>query len=164
MIHFSITSAMLCMNFHKFSTSILARNLVHVLKAVAILTGGYWNFYAPEAINITNLVYWSGVLDMLISHHQSKYFFQIFWFQICYFDWLFARSGDLWMSKFYFIYLMFFLWFFLLLFIISFFFYSFIFGTDEVIPSSAHCPHYRGLTAHRAKESWNYFESLNKNS
>ena len=46
------------------------------------------------------------------------------------------------MSKFYFIYLMlFFLSFFLLLlFIISFFLYSFISGTDEVIPSSAHCP------------------------
>ena len=28
-----------------------------------------------------------------------------------------------------------------------FLFYSFIFGTDEVIPSSAHCPHY-GLTVH----------------
>ena len=58
------------------------------------------------------------------------------------------------MSKFYFIYLMLFfsLIFLLLVFIISFFFYSFIFGTDEVIPSSAHCPHY-GLTVHRAKES-----------
>ena len=39
--HDLITSAMLCLNSHKFSTSILARNLVHVLKTVAILTGGY---------------------------------------------------------------------------------------------------------------------------
>ena len=39
--HDLITSAMLRLNSHKFSTSILARNLVHVLKAVAILTGGY---------------------------------------------------------------------------------------------------------------------------
>ena len=69
------------------------------------------------------------------------------------------------MSKFYFIYLMLFFLsvLLLLLFIISFFLYSFIFGTDEVIPSSAHCPHY-GLTVDWAKESSNYFESLNKNS
>lgn len=39
--HDLITSAMLCLNSQKFSTSALARNLVHVLKAVAILTGGY---------------------------------------------------------------------------------------------------------------------------
>ena len=32
---------MLCMNSHKFSTSTLARYVVHVLKAVAILTGEY---------------------------------------------------------------------------------------------------------------------------
>ena len=54
------------------------------------------------------------------------------------------------MSKFYFIYLMLFflsVLLLLLLFIISFFLYSFIFGTDEVIPSSAHRPHY-GLTVH----------------
>ena len=46
------------------------------------------------------------------------------------------------MSKFYFIYLMLFFLsvLLLLLFIISFFLYSFISGTDEVIPSSAHCP------------------------
>ena len=47
------------------------------------------------------------------------------------------------MSKFYFIYLMLFflsVLLLLLLFIISFFLYSFISGTDEVIPSSAHCP------------------------
>ena len=119
MIQFSITSAMLCLNFHKFSTSILARNLVHVLKAVAILTGGYWNFYAPEAINIkptwyTDQEFW------ICLFPSSKYFFQIFWFQICYFDWLFARTRDLWMSKFYFIHLMFFLWFFII--IIHYFF------------------------------------------
>ena len=37
--HDLITSSMLCLNSHKFSTSILARFVVQVLNAVAILTG-----------------------------------------------------------------------------------------------------------------------------
>ena len=41
--HDLITSAMLCLNSHKFSTSILARYVVQVLKAVTILTGECWN-------------------------------------------------------------------------------------------------------------------------
>ena len=78
MIQFSITSAMLCLNFHKFSTSILARNLVHVLKAVAILAGGYWNFYAPEAINIkptwyTDQEFWICLFPIINQNIFSKF-------------------------------------------------------------------------------------------
>ena len=78
MIQFSITSAILCLNFHKFSTSILARNLVHVLKAVAILTGGYWNFYAPEAINIkptwyTDQEFWICLFPIINQNIFSKF-------------------------------------------------------------------------------------------
>ena len=78
MIHFSITSAMLCLNFHKFSLSILARNLVHVLKAVAILTGGYWHFYAPEAINIkptwyTDQEFWICLFPIINQNIFSKF-------------------------------------------------------------------------------------------
>ena len=153
---------MLCLNSHKFSTSILARNLVHVLKAEAILTDGYWKLNAPEAINIkptwyTDQEFWICLFPIINQHIFSKFSDFRFVISTDYSqNWRFVNEQ--------FIQCWFFFDFFYYYSLFLSFFYSFIFGTDEVIPSSAHCPHYRGLTAHRAKESWNYFESLNKNS
>ena len=154
---------MLCLNSHKFSTSILARNLVHVLKAVAILTGGYWNSMHQniKPTWYTDQEFWICLFPIINQNIFSKFSDFRFVISTDYSqNWRFVNEQVL----FYLFNVVFSLIFFIIIhYFFLFFFYSFIFGTDEVIPFSAHCPHY-GLTVHRAKESWNYFESLNKNS